>query len=233
MLLNPFWFAPTVATDPNFASVVLLCHFEGANGATGVAAFVDSSSHAHTFSAATLSLTTAQQKFGVSSVGATGQSLALSDSADWDLGAGQFTVEVWARPTTAITGIDALVGQYSSGSQNWYLGFNGNNLVFTYSTTGTSNVAVSGAYTVTLNTWTHFAADRDASNVLRVYANGVVIASATVAATFFNSTTFLAIADLSTGTNTFFGQLDDLRITKGVARYAGAFTPPTAAFPNS
>jgi hypothetical protein len=42
----------------------------------------------------------------------------------------------------------------------------------------------------------------------------------------------LAIADLSTGTNTFFGQLDDLRITKGVARYAGAFTPPTAAFPN-
>ena len=29
------------------------------------------------------------------------------------------------------------------------------------------------------------------------------------------------------------GQIDEVRITKGGARYGGAFTPTTASFPNS
>ena len=36
-----------------------------------------------------------------------------------------------------------------------------------------------------------------------------------------------------TGTGTLDGNADELRITRGVARYTADFTPPTAAFPDS
>ncbi|TIL80512.1 MAG: LamG domain-containing protein, partial [Mesorhizobium sp.] len=51
----------------------------------------------------------------------------------------------------------------------------------------------------------------------------------------FNAATVLAIGSTSAGARSFNGWIDELRITKGVARYAsdGGFTPPTAAFPRS
>ena len=232
-LINPYWF-PSVITDPYFANVVLLCHFDSANGST---VFTDSSSvHRSVTGSTGWTATTADFKFGTASLlcpNATG-SCSCSDSADWDFGSGQFTVELWARRTAA--GDDALLGQWSSTSNlGWGLRANatGGLLEFYYSANGTTNTTkVSGSYTLPLNTWAHVAADRDASNVLRVYADGVVIASATVAVTFFNSTLPLAIGS-DAFTRAFSGQVDEVRITKGVARYAGAFSPPTAAFPDS
>jgi hypothetical protein len=91
---------------------------------------------------------------------------------------------------------------------------------------------VGGASAPTAGAWYHIAADRDASNVLRLYVNGAVVASATVAATFFNSTRVLYIGNEGGTLSLWQGQIDEVRITKGVARYGGAFTPPIAAFPN-
>jgi len=51
-----------------------------------------------------------------------------------------------------------------------------------------------------------------------------------VAATFFDSSRPLTIGNDGNLNRGFIGQLDDVRITKGVARYAGAFTPPTGPF---
>jgi len=233
-LVNPFWYG-AAATDPNFASVVLLLHFDGANGAR---TFPDNSLAAHSVTStggSAWQLTTAQQKFGVSSLqcGTTGWTSA-ADSADWAFGAGQFTVECWIRPTSAISGVRGIVTQFGGSTDyGWFFGFNGNTLNFFYSTTGTDNPAVTGAYTPTQNVWTHIAADRNASNVLRVYAGGVVLASSTVSATFFDSTRTLRIGDDENLTRQFAGQIDEMRITKGVARYGGAFTPPTAPFPDA
>jgi Concanavalin A-like lectin/glucanases superfamily len=227
-LINPYWFA--AVGDPSFASVMLLLHFDGANGST---TFVDNSAANRTVTALGAdALTTAQQRFGTASL-SVGAGPSSATGAQWQFGAGQFTVEAFVRPTAAISGVRGIVTVWGTAGFGWFLGFNGNTLNFFYSTTGADNPVVTGAYTPTQNQWAHIAADRDASNVLRVYADGVVIASATVSATFFNSTRTLRIGDDETVTRVFAGQIDEVRITKGVARYGGAFTPPTAAFPNS
>lgn len=214
--------------DPNFANVVLLCHFDGVDQQTTT---VDSSSFHRTVGLTGSKLVTASAKFGASSLTqGVGQYANIADSADWDFGAGQFTVEAFVYPTATISGSRAIVVQWSGGNFAWFFGFNGNTLNFFYSTTGADFPTVTGAYTPTLNQWIHIAADRDASNVLRIYVDGVVIASATVSSTFFNSTTFLQIGNDGTTTKNFVGNIDEVRITKGVARYGGAFTPPTEQF---
>lgn len=219
--------------DPFLGNVVLLCHFDGADGQTTT---IDSSPTAKslTITGSGNRLVTATAKFGPSSYFniANTNYINSPDSADWTFGSGQFTVEAFIYPTSAISGVIGIITQWASSPNfGWFFGFNGNNLNFFYSTTGSDNPTVTGAYTPTLNQWVHVAADRDASNVLRVYANGVVIASATVASTLFNSAASLRIGnDVDFATRGFVGNIDEVRITKGVARYAGAFTPPTVAF---
>lgn len=233
-LVNPFWYAPTGATDPFFANVVLLCHFDGANGATTT---VDSSSSHKTIvlTGAGSVLTTAQAKFGTASlVSTTSCYAALVDSADWDFGTGQFTIEAFIRSTSTITNIRVVAGRWAAGSLAWVLRFSAAGLLeFYYSTTGADSPGLASAYVPATNAWVHVVVDRDASNLVRLYADGVVVASATHAATFFASTSTLYVGNDQGTTRAFIGQIDELRITKGVARYGGAFTPPAAPFPDA
>jgi Concanavalin A-like lectin/glucanases superfamily len=83
----------------------------------------------------------------------------------------------------------------------------------------------------------HVAVDKDATGKIRIYVDGVMYGSSTPAnSAFFSSTAPLTIgAQSSSGLVDMDGWLDDVRITKGVARYAsdGGFTVPTSAFPRS
>lgn len=221
-----------MANPPSAANVKLLCHFDGTNGQTTT---VDSSLNARTVSTnGGEALSTTQSKFGgASSVSAASGSKrwTCADSADWHFGSGQFTVEGWIYFTSAPSSVHSLVSQWPFGSLGFFFGHVSGSLAFYYSTIGSDNPSVGAAWTPTLNTWYHIAADRDASNVLRVYLNGAVHASATVASTFFDSTGLLDIG----GSITWFGPegyVDDVRVVKGEAVYGGAFTPPAAALPD-
>jgi hypothetical protein len=224
--------------DPNFSSVVLLLHMDGANGST---TYTDSSNSARATSGTTLvAQSTSQSKFGSASAdfssAASGQSIQWSDSEDWNFGSGQFTMEAWVYWVSHSTTTEQSILAQRGASTQLAFEFGkdaGNKLAFYYSTNGTSFSNVGAAYTPTLSTWVHVAVDRDASNVLRVYANGSVVAFATVAATFFNSTQTLALGNAgSLFAVKFPGYIDEVRVTKGVARYGGAFTPPALPFPN-
>ena len=211
--------------------VVLLCHCDGIEGQIS---FTDSSPYANTLLPFNTTVTTTNPKFGTGSAAFTISGASRIDIENYSLfqfGAGQFTVEAWAYFTIAPTGIQGVLAQFG-GSTNlgWFLGTSSGNLNFYYSTTGTNTTAVGAAYSPPLNTWVHLAADRDASNVLRVYANGVVIASATVTSTFFASTRDVCIGNDGNLNRKFPGRLDEIRVVRGTAMYGGAFTPPTAAF---
>lgn len=196
----------------------------------------DSSGNGHASTAGSAYSDTANSKFGVASLNATagGSYAQFPFSSDWQFGSGQFTVEVWAYFTSHnASQYEAIIDQWSgSGNYAWWLGMsNSGQLAFLYTTDGSTTQTLGAAYTPTLNTWIHIAVDRDASNVVRVYANGVVVASATISATIAPANTGTLTLGLGgDGASKFYGYIDEVRISKGVARYAGAFTPPSSAF---
>lgn len=222
--------------DPFFTDVVLLCHADGSNGDT---TFTDVSPLAHTLTAIDTTVSTATPKFGTGCADFTAAGDACIDTgnaSDFSF-PGTFTVEVWAYVTGGHPANGMMVGTlltsgFSPEGWAFYFSDGGTVLAFEYYDASHTIVTVFGSYTQPLNTWLHLAADRDVAGVIRVYADGVVIASLTGVGPVNASgnTCRIGRSELN---HTFPGYLDDIRITKGVARYAGAFTPPTTTYPDT
>jgi hypothetical protein len=98
----------------------------------------------------------------------------------------------------------------------------------------TSSYLIASSSSLTLNTWNHIAVVRN-GNSWQIYINGVADgASVTWNGNVDNNTSSAVFGiggDITTGSGlTWNGYIDDLRITKGYARYTSNFTPPTSAF---
>jgi hypothetical protein len=216
--------------------VKLLMGFEGVNGSTGAPGWTDESPAAHGTATITGSTTisTAQEKFGSSSgaFNVTGGA-TFPNSADWQFGSSPFTVEGWAYIGSGNPG--TLIGLWGTGNQlSWVVLYNNatGKLNWDTSTNGSAtNVDIAGATTITLNTWIAWAVDFDGTKY-RLYLNGVMDGSFTTVRSLFASTAVLSLGT-SFGANRLGGNLDEVRITKGFARYANdsGYTIPAAAFP--
>jgi hypothetical protein len=187
--------------------------------------------------------TTTAAKYGSNSLAFSGGSTTSSANIHYfydesfQFRGSQFTVEAWvyftSHSATANEGI-AGFGVLSSSNLSWYLGMNtSGQLTFQYSLTGAALLSITSAFSPTLNTWYHVAVDRDSSGVIRLYLNGAVVASTTDTGSLFASSNSLYIGNDPALTRRFPGYMQDIRITKGIARYAGTFTPPTAALPHT
>ena len=88
---------------------------------------------------------------------------------------------------------------------------------------------------IALNEWCHLAWSHDGTT-LRVFKDGVEVGDTTWGTQgAFGSAGNLWVGkflDYTEIDHDARGYIDDLRITKGVARYTANFTPPTAPFPN-
>lgn len=156
-------------------------------------------------------------------------------SEDLLLGSGDFTIEFWAR---FISYSDAKVplsfGWPSiNGPFLFYFNLPGN-LVFYSSSNGSSwDIADQRLIKATpaTNTWCHVAVTRSGTT-FRTFFDGIQSTSWTSSATLVSpaSSINLTVGCGSTGGNNLNGYIEDLRITRGYARYTANFTPPTAAF---
>lgn len=217
------------SSDPYFANVVLLMHMDGADNGT---TFTDVKGKTPTVFGNTAAKT-GEKKYGTASVyfDGAGDYIRFVDSNDWSQGAGDYTYEFWAKKNVA-SSHSVLLGQRSgpnpfNGFQivmsSTYFGFNGysNNL----------GTGVSANYTPDTD-WHHYAIVLTSANTLFFY-DGNLIQTAARMATGDSSGPLVFGCDVSESTDFFAGYIDDLRITKGVARYTANFTPPAAAFPDA
>ena len=233
---------PVSPTDQYFNEVSLLLNLNGANQST---TFTDSSLAARAATrVGSAVISTTQSKFGGASLNTgNGNYIRFADNDAFHF-TGDFTIEAWIRLTSHPTSYD---GDFASGvivqddgsdstnSYGWSLIVSGSssqtlNILLT-SSTGTRTL-ISGTANLALDTWYHIAAVRS-SNTVYLFKDGVLLnaGGTSYTATLRNSTATVKIgaSDFdSTYKYWFYGFIDDVRITKGVARYTTDFTPPGA-----
>jgi hypothetical protein len=224
--------SPPTSTDPNFASVALLLHMDGSDGSTS---FTDSSSNNLTVSVfGDAQVSTSNPKFGSGALllDGTGDYLSVPDNPDWDFGTGDYTVEAWIYlPSTAI-GTAPIVGRgTTSANRGWGLRFLGSNLgPRRLSWYRAFQTAVFVNWTPSVDTWYHVAACRSGTS-LRFFVDGSQVGSTATDNQDYDARTYTVRVGHD-GTDFFPGRIDEVRVTKGVARYTANFTPPTAPFPD-
>ena len=228
--------------DPNFSDVSLLLGFDGEDGSTN---FVDDSVNSHTaLTRGSPEIDTDQFQFGGSSLLTNNIGhLYYSDSPTFQFADGAFTLECWVRFTSKPNPFETIdiISRYRGGFfGSFRFRISSNDLELLISSGGNSYVTVARwtdwLDAVSAGTQIHVVAERNASGLCRVYSDGV--AGVDIAATdqrVLDATSVL----LGVGGNPYGsgsrlpGHIDELRVSKGVARYDGAFTPPTEPFPRS
>jgi hypothetical protein len=162
-----------------------------------------------------------------------GDSGNIQNNPALDLSNGNFTIEMWVyNPGNAdVSWIDK-DGGYAVSFSQYTLGLSGGKL-YAYGGQGGQSTTAGVAYTSTGTTfvpgqWNHVAYTRSGTT-LRLFLNGNLELTATQTGAMANAAREFKIAVLYTQTPTYYNfYMEDLRVTKGVARYTANFTPPTA-----
>jgi hypothetical protein len=218
----------------NFDDVSLYLKMNGASGST---TFYDSSLNGHTVTAnGNAQISTAQSKFGGASAAfdGTGDYLTVANDASLQLtNSVAWTLEFWFY-ANALAAQQHLLHRYLVTSP--YNGFG-----FAFGSGGAATTTLrfwDGATwrdietSVATGQWRHVAVSYEGSgSTARMFLDGIAKGAAFApSASIANTTNNLGIGAQYDGSLPFNGYIDDLRITKGIARYDGSFTPPQREF---
>lgn len=227
--------------DPEWEDVVLMMPFDGFAGSR---VYTDECGAIWSSHGTGDRLSTTGYRWGGSSLEFQTSSvnyLSTPASTKWHFAANDFTIETWFHATVGtsgpaiyrtILGCDDVAVPNNRG---WLLlidGDFGGKLVFAIRS-GTVAAVVMSPSAIQLNRWYHVAIVRNGA-MLRMYLDGIEVASSAIAGTTNDAGVPLYIGSLKSGagmsTSTFAGYIDQMRITNGTCRYPDGttFTPTVA-----
>lgn len=170
---------------------------------------------------------TTQSKFGGGSLYLDGSSaITTANSSDFDFGSGNWTIEWWQYPTDS----NHLM-MFNDDGVNWP-GVWGTTADF-----GAPGLAVclhdgGGTYknigSILAGQWSHIAIVRAGSQLI-TFQNGVLIDAGSVSGSVYSGANGVKIG-LDYSATYFTGYIDELRISKGIARWNTGFDVPTEEY---
>jgi glucose/arabinose dehydrogenase/chitodextrinase len=182
---------------------------------------------------------TTQGKYGNALVFGSNQRVTVPDSASLHL-TGAMTLEAWVYPTTTPSGWRDIVYK---GNDNYYLMASSSPLArpAVGGTFGGSATDLRGTSAIPANAWTHLAGTYNGSTI-RLYVNGVQVASKAKTGALATSTNALSIGGDSIYGQYFTGRIDEVRVynsalsasqiqtdmASAIGGGGGDTTPPTA-----
>ena len=228
-----------MSVDIHAGCVSSLLHMDGTHGGT---TFTDESGKTVTVSGSATT-TTSSYKYGTAAgdfPGGGSDRLSLAAHDDFNLGTGSWTIECWFKtnnPTVQyMTLIEKDDASFTAGSWTLYLNYassSAGDIAFAtrdFSAIGTPIVySTSGAFDD--NSWHHAAVTRN-GNWYMLWVDGVLKDVETSTTGITDLSTSVYIGNSKYASRGFVGQMDEVRITKGVARYTTGFTVPPGAFGN-
>ncbi len=145
-----------------------------------------------------------------------------------------FTIEGWMKPAPGSSGAFLSRFEVSVLGAGWqlYLESNGQLSFYQYAAGGAYPIRKVGP-DVRDGNWHHVATTR-VGGVVRMFVDGVLVGTGSSTVKYTSSINLLSVGYQAQGgaRYPFLGGIDEVRITKGVARYTASFTPPDKAFPN-
>ena len=206
----------------NDAYTKLLLHADGSSSS-----FTDASLSVKTITAnGDATQSAAQSKFGGKSAyfDGSGDYLSIQNSSDWDFStAVDGTVDFWVNPTVLAYNGALLVGQTWNNS-------GGGTFIYTYidgriavGQNGINEISAPAGSIVT-GLWQHVAVVKQGLTT-KIYVNGTEKASSNTAV-WSSSANNLLIGGSGGSQPSSNAYIDELRVSKGIARWTSAFTPP-------
>jgi hypothetical protein len=222
--------APMGSGTGNDANTKLLLHMDGTNGSSS---FTDNSASGHTVTAnGSASIVTSQSKFGGASgnFDGAGDYLQVGASADFVFGSGDFTIDTWIKIQSNDGYHDRIISNGPDGAAGgWQFIVNSGSHALCF---GNSPCSVASASTnLHDNAWHHVAVVRSGTT-LRLFVDGNQEASVTDATNYSRNAALImgAYYDAPNDSGNYLGGMDELRVSKGIARWTANFTPPSTPY---
>jgi hypothetical protein len=216
-------FTPPTTPFESDANTIFLCNFTNAG-------ILDNTGRNVLETVGDAQISTAVKKYGTGSMefDGTGDYCVQPTSENYGYGTGNFTIEFWLY-LNAVTGNKTIVSNLTSvSSTNPHLYMSTSSIRYY-----TANADRITGGTLSTGQWYHIALVRGSGST-KLYINGAQSGSTYTDANDYGATAPLGIGTYWVSgspvtTNTLNGFIDDLRITKGIARYTENFTPPASA----